>query len=107
MKKGRSMPPRPSFLTARSEAEAEAGDHLVPVEALLVVRVAIFGLHIGVAADRLLDPAADADAVEILVQAEIVHARRLGVVQIVTGIGVAGLRVKKGGRADERSNPAA
>src|SRR5687767_7518461 len=80
-----------------SEAEAEAGDDLVAVEALLVVRVAIFGLGEAVRAERELEAAADADAVQILAFLEVQQGAR-GAVLIIerdASVGVAGLAVEQ------------
>src|SRR5687768_4512087 len=80
-----------------SEAEAETGHGLVTIEALLVVRVAIFGLGKAVRAERELEAGANADAVQILAFLEVEHGAR-GAVLIIegdAGVGIAHLPVEQ------------
>ena len=102
------MPSGPCRADARhrpSEAEAEAGDHLVTLEALLVIRVAILGLGIAVRADRELEAGAGAHAVEILADREVVD-RAGGAVLIIeseASVGVARLHVAQHVAAERRA----
>src|SRR5690606_30345494 len=89
------------------EAEAEARHRLVLFDIVLIVRVAILGLHIAVRADRMLEPGAEADAVEIAAIAEI--GRTVATVVIIVaeaGIGVAGLGVEEGVRSYDAADAA-
>src|SRR4051794_17045952 len=112
MKKGRGvvapalLPPGRSATSARSsEAEADAGDHLVPVDVLLVVRIAILDLDEAARADRLLDAASDAEAVEILARAGGRAGKVVG--RADAAVGVARLGVKERARGDQRTDAAA
>src|SRR4051812_26038646 len=85
----RATPATPFAL--RSEADSEAHRRLVLVEILrpLVERIAIFGFHEGMAADRELGAGAQADPVRLRIGDELAGRGREAVRFAV--IGIAGL----------------
>src|SRR3954469_9060764 len=63
--------PTPSLSLGFLEVEAECADDLVPVDARLIVRIAILGPQIGMLAEPKLDAGAGTNTVEIAVIGEV------------------------------------
>ena len=91
------------------ETITERADDLVPVDAGLIVRIAIFGPEIGMVAKPELDAGAGADAVEVAMIGEVERraARPVVIFDPAARIGIARLGVDQGARADQGADPAA
>src|SRR4051812_25104593 len=92
---------------AISEAEADPDDAVMLPPAALVIRVTIFALHVDVAADPLLDAAADADAVQFVREPEAAAGGAAVISLAEVEVGVSRFGVDQGRGRDGGADAAA